>query len=81
MTHTCGPIVPLVLLMLLKVGGVDFELHPLGVSGSGLTSPWFMVQYSWDIEEVGLCMGVQPADTRLKEVHTSLALADRHFPR
>ena len=35
-----GPVAPVVFLTLLEVGGLDHESQPLGVSGSGLASPW-----------------------------------------
>ena len=38
--RSCGPVGPVVLLTLLEVGGLDHESQPLGVSGSGLASPW-----------------------------------------
>ena len=61
----CGPVALVVLLKLLEIGGLHFEPHSLGVSGSGLASPWYVARYSWDIEEVELRMGYRPAETWL----------------
>ena len=63
--HTCGTIAPMVLLTLLEVGGLECEPHRLGVSRSVLASPWYVAQYSWDIEVVGLHVGFWLAVTGL----------------
>ena len=67
MVQACRPIAFMVLLMLLEVGGLDFEPYPLDVSRSGLASLWYVARYSWDIEEVEPWVGYQPAETRLNQ--------------
>ena len=63
---------PVELLTLLEVAGMDFEPQPLDVSGTGLASPWYVARYSWEVEpRLGYRLaktGLNPEDSQMVDL-------------
>ena len=74
--RTIGPLVPMVLLTLLKVGGLDFKptlwVHP---------DQSYLLHSMWPDTHGTLRRTDSMWGLQLVKVHTTLALASRPFPR